>query len=1421
MSKKLFSKVFILLLVVGLLFAAAPTRQALAQTGPTITTVPVAGATVCGTSANTTTTVDIMVAGVSSEIYGYQVELDYDPSQVTIDIEAEPSPIVNGGYLPDGGYSVITNDTTTGLLSIGYSLLRPTEPVTAVSGKLVTITLTHLGNPGTVALDLVSGTTLTDRDGIAVTPASISGATITRESPVVAIGSTEYCDLQEAVTAAVAGNTLTVLRDFDYPAKVDIEKEITFDMATFNVTRTGATSPYDSLFDVKAGGDLTLAGTTGSINGTSTGGVNGTALQVSGGKATLSSGTLKGDYVSVQVIGTTGTAQFDVSGGYITDGIVVKGPQATLNVSGGEITSDYFAPITGNGNAANHGTTINISGGTITFPTDVAIYHPQVGTLNITGGTISGRTGIALKAGTLNISANANIIGTGAYSAPAFGGSGQDANGSAILIYGGTGYTGVIDVNITGGTISSEHGYAVEEFIKSTDTVTRTTIDISGGTLNSGSTGTVKFTDVLVTAAGGVTPNDFMSLTGGWYEIDPAYYVFPSMETYAAEGGFRIRAMYPFAIVRGTETLLFPTLKDAVDGALANETIILRLNHTATCPADPAIVTKTLTIEMNGFDYDWPCAVGYYDAPLVVDGGALTIQDSSVAKTGSIKGWNRTMGYPDGRGAAIKIISGSATLESGTLTAGDTSVRIAGNNDIATWNTPRPAAFTINGGIVADSIYLTGNGAAATINDGLVTTPGPFAAIQGNGNANNGGTQITINGGNVTADGMAIYHPQQGDLNINGGTITAGSPIQMKAGNLTITNGTITANQTTWVEVPALTGSGAEWTGDAIFVFNRNGYGTGQVMNVTISGNPVITSASGYALREYTAPGETSRLGVATISGGTFNGGAPGAVSFTTNFNSNLDLLPGSLYSTNPAAFVYSPYRTYDAGGGLFGIQAIPPVINTRTNTEYFDLQLAVNEAEPSDTLKFQLDYTISTTVTIGKELTLDLNGKTATIPTGGYGLDVTSTAGNLTITDSFAGASGAITGGYNTVWVGGGATFTLDKGSLTGALYGVGVVGTGSTVTVNGGTVTGLYFAIAGNGSAGQGGTTINITGGSLSSQYTAIYHPQAGTLNISGDAAISGHTGIEMRSGTLNISGTPTITTWGGFVANPGKVDGGSVESGDAILVYTHTDYAGEMVINISGGTFTSATGYALREYVADAFAASDVTSLTVTGGKFYGGLDAGEAGAAVTFSDLLVAANTAGTSDLDLQPGGLYNTNPAAFVYVPYGAYLDTTQDPEMYGIRLLPTISGLVTMQGRPTVRDGVPLALNATAYTATSNEMTDINYYFIGVELGPYTFTTSQPRYLNIMANISVNDLANMQLPSLRLLGGDVNQDYKISVADASDVGTAWGSTANPEANINYDGIVNIQDLALVGGNFGLNRESAYPGWNVVPMPVEP
>ena len=182
----------------------------------------------------------------------------------------------------------------------------------------------------------------------------------------------------------------------------------------------------------------------------------------------------------------------------------------------------------------------------------------------------------------------------------------------------------------------------------------------------------------------------------------------------------------------------------------------------------------------------------------------------------------------------------------------------------------------------------------------------------------------------------------------------------------------------------------------------------------------------------------------------------------------------------------------------------------------------------------------------------------------------------------------------------------------------------------------------------------------------------------------------------------------------------------------------------------------------------------------------------------------------------------------VVLPGGTLEGFLNGPTGERTDILPGVSGLVTLQGILAPRAGVGITLtpvSGVTRTTSSNEMTDINYWFTGVETLTYTFTTSQPRYLNLTATVGTipgSDKTflvdrDLTLNPLRLFGGDVNQDKIIELLDASDVGFAWGSTANPEANINYDGIVNIQDLALVGGNYGLTSATAYSWW----IPVTP
>lgn len=375
-----------------------------------------------------------------------------------------------------------------------------------------------------------------------------------------------------------------------------------------------------------------------------------------------------------------------------------------------------------------------------------------------------------------------------------------------------------------------------------------------------------------------------------------------------------------------------------------------------------------------------------------------------------------------------------------------------------------------------------------------------------------------------------------------------------------------------------------------------------------------------------------------------------------------------------------------------------PAVLNVTQNLGYCSLAEAVAGAASSgDVLQLQADIAIPATVTVDKALTLDLNGKVATGAVGVTVLQVT-TNGALTIEDALDGGTiravgsvyainvngggslvvndGAIQGEYGSAKVEAGSSMTLAGGDIGGSLgtikySGIGVYGSGATLTVTSGTIQSYDFGIWGNGSAGYGGTIINIGGGSVTGESLGIYHPQAGTLNISG-GTITGPQAVEMRSGTLNVTGG-TIHATGDFVATAvlDLKDGYSTDTGDAIFVGTSSGaYAGNIVVNISGDpTITSNNGYALREAVKGV-TATNTDSIYVTGGTFTGGVGTDKAGAAVSFSSELVAIprvmpeGTTPASGL-LLTGGLYNTDPAApivYVFVPYG----TIAEGSMYRI-----------------------------------------------------------------------------------------------------------------------------------------------------------
>ena len=52
----------------------------------------------------------------------------------------------------------------------------------------------------------------------------------------------------------------------------------------------------------------------------------------------------------------------------------------------------------------------------------------------------------------------------------------------------------------------------------------------------------------------------------------------------------------------------------------------------------------------------------------------------------------------------------------------------------------------------------------------------------------------------------------------------------------------------------------------------------------------------------------------------------------------------------------------------------------------------------------------------------------------------------------------------------------------------------------------------------------------------------------------------------------------------------------------------------------------------------------------------------------------------------------------------------------------------------------------------------------------------------------------------------------IDISDASLVGTYYNIAGDNDADANFDETVNIFDLAMVGGNYGLTSGTAYASW---------
>ena len=455
-----------------------------------------------------------------------------------------------------------------------------------------------------------------------------------------------------------------------------------------------------------------------------------------------------------------------------------------------------------------------------------------------------------------------------------------------------------------------------------------------------------------------------------------------------------------------------------------------------------------------------------------------------------------------------------------------------------------------------------------------------------------GGT-LYIQGGTITTEGMtkngsAVYVGGSGTVEMIAGTVTGSKAndyvMNVRSGACTITGGKVLGGATN----------------------NYAVYGANST-TVEISGNAEIN-----ATKAVTANATTANI---KISGGTYTGA----------LDVKAGAITGGTFSTDVSAYVAGGY--VQKGNSIETLQEDEAEAKIK-EVLYPTLLVAIRNAKAGDTVTLlkNLEYNLTSNITISKNLTLDLNGHSITnssttkndLYVAGGEVTITGT-GSIIAPNSF-GVS--VVGRVSAkTWKPIKAVLTVGKDvSIEAGLPAVFITGYGAVVNVYGKlTGTGDYATIQGNGVVSSyynyGGTEINIYDGAevVSQNSDAMYVPQSGTINVYGGTVTGKSSGIGFKSGSLNVSGGTIKATGEDSTPTEGWSNGINA-SGAAIQVESNKEYIGNadhakysqfgdsVKISISDdAVIESVNGFAVYEYLAAGTTKTSVESLKITGGQF----------------------------------------------------------------------------------------------------------------------------------------------------------------------------------------------------------------------------
>ena len=438
-------------------------------------------------------------------------------------------------------------------------------------------------------------------------------------------------------------------------------------------------------------------------------------------------------------------------------------------------------------------------------------------------------------------------------------------------------------------------------------------------------------------------------------------------------------------------------------------------------------------------------------------------------------------------GSKLTNVSGHTITNNGTLTIEGTGTVDCTTHAKGAVN--NNGTLTISGGTITRSVdvprtnswYVVNNAENATmiIDGGEIIGNSTYSScIRNLGNA-------TVSGGTIRQDKMiAMKNDDTGTLTVTGGKIISEDQAIQNWKTAEIEGGEIEGNVYTWAYVEKgtefageTTISGGKITGDVAAVNYDGGSAKPQV---EVTGNAEITGelkTSNYDKGAYTTKknDETAKI---TVSGGKF--------------------------ATTPAEEYIDPSAEFDATTGT--VSAIPAeqaVVSVGAKN-YKTLAAAIDAAQTGDTVVLKQDVTESVTVPAGKDITLNLAGKSIQ-----SSANAVTVSGKLTVKDSTATTEPEVNGD----------TVTYTSGKITGANLGLCAINGGEIILESGSVESTGNMGVYAQGNFTPGGAAqnskITVKGGYILAQECAASAQgngatldiQGGVLQSKDNAVISGN--------------------------------------------------------------------------------------------------------------------------------------------------------------------------------------------------------------------------------------------------------------------------------------------------------------------------